>query len=116
MTKTIEQLTARVRELEEENERLVKLDAKRKKQLSDFDDVIDDLNVAVSCINPVEDLKRSVANLKEQAAASQAYAEQLRVALNAWIGIASNCSIESGCCCCGESMERDSKHLSRLTN
>jgi len=81
MIQTIEQLTTRVRELEEENARLVKLDAKRKKQLSDFDDVIDDLSVAVSCINPVEDLKRAVANLKEQAAASQAYAEQLREAL-----------------------------------
>ena len=81
MTQTIEQLTARVRELEEENARLVKLDAKRKKQLSDFDDVIDGLNVVVSCINPVEDLKRAIAALKEQAAASQAYAEQLRVAL-----------------------------------
>ena len=65
MTQTIEQLTARVRELEEENARLVKLDAKRKKQLDDFDDVIDDLSVAVSCINPVEDLKRAVANLSD---------------------------------------------------
>ena len=82
MTQTIEQLQAKVAELEEENARLVKLDAKRKKQLSDFDDVIDDLNVAVSCINPVEDLKRAVANLKEQAAASQAYAEQLREAID----------------------------------
>ena len=83
MTQTIEQLTARVRELEEENARLVKLDAKRKKQLSDFDDVIDDLNVVVSCINPVEDLKRAIAALKEQAAASQAYAEQLREKIEA---------------------------------
>ena len=66
MTQTIEQLTARVRELEEENARLVKLDAKRKKQLSDFDAVIDDLNVAVSCINPVEDLKELSQTLKNR--------------------------------------------------
>ena len=79
----IEQLTARVRELEEENARLVKLDTKRKKQLDAFDDVIDDLNVVVSCINPVEDLKRAIAALKEQAAASQAYAEQLREKIEA---------------------------------
>lgn len=78
----IEQLTARIAELEEENARLVKLDAKRKKQLSDFDDVIDDLNVVVSCINPVEDLKRAIAALKEQLAASQLHAEQLREAID----------------------------------
>lgn len=90
----IEQLTARITELEEENARLMKLDAKRKKQLSDFDDVIDDLNVAVSCINPVKDLKRAVANLKEQAAASQAYAEQLREALVVLNGVSDlGCSL-----------------------
>lgn len=82
--KAIEQLTARVRELEEENARL-------KFALADTEA----LELGTS----------------ERLAASQAYAEQLREALNTWIGIASNCSIESGCCCCGESMEKHSSPM-----
>ena len=42
---------------------------------------------------------------KDMLAAAQTYAEQLREALNQWINIAANCSIQSGCCCCGDSME-----------
>lgn len=71
MTQTIEQLTARVRELEKENARL----------------------------------KCRHSDAWEQLAASQLHAEQLREALNQWIDIAANCSIQSGCCCCGDSME-----------
>ena len=38
-------------------------------------------------------------------AALEAEIVRLRECLNNWIDIASNCTIESGCCCCGESMD-----------
>ena len=83
-TDVIEQLRERVRELEKENARL---------------------RFALADTEALE------LGTSERLAASQAYAEQLREALNAWIGIASNCSIESGCCCCGESMENHSSPM-----
>lgn len=84
MTQTIEQLQARVRELEEEIARLKKHQC------------------APVCIFHEGDEREE---LKKQLAASQLHAEQLREALNQWINIAANCSIQSGCCCCGDSME-----------
>ena len=36
---------------------------------------------------------------------------KLRECLNNWIDIASNCTIESGCCCCGESMDGHSNPM-----
>lgn len=84
MTQTIEQLTARVRELEEENARL---------------------RFALADTEALE------LGTSERLAASQLRETQLREALNAWIEIASNCSIESGCCCCGESMENHSSPM-----
>ena len=88
MTQTIEQLTARIAELEAENERL-KVDRakKQKESVTIFD---------VNC------------ELRAQLAAEQLNNKLLRDALNQWIGIAANCSIESGCCCCGESIENHS--------
>jgi len=77
----LEQLTARIAELEEENARL---------------------RFALADIEALE------LGTSERLAASQAYAEQLREALCQWVGIASNCSIESGVCCCGESIENHS--------
>ena len=62
MTKTIEQLTARVRELEEENARLNALFVKAAKGKG-------------------ENLKECF-SLQQQLAASQLYAEQLRVAID----------------------------------
>lgn len=52
-------------------------DARRKykqaKELAQkFDDVIDDLKCAVSCINPLEDLKRAILALKERAEKAEA--------------------------------------------
>ena len=44
----------------------------------------------------------------EQIAAEQLNNKRLRDALNQWIGIAANCSIESGWCCCGDSIENHS--------
>ena len=74
MTQTIEQLTARVRELEEEKKEL--------QALLDFDnarlDQIEDELEDVKYLGPyVEGIKV----LKTQLAASQAYAEQLREAI-----------------------------------
>ena len=80
---TIEQLTARVRELEAENARLIG----RPIPLSTWQ------------------------KMEQQLAASQAYAEQLREALNSWLEIASNCSIESGVCGCGEAMKNHSSPM-----
>ena len=52
-------------------------DARRKyKQAKDYiekmDAVIDDLNIAKSCINPLEDLKRAILALKERAEKAEA--------------------------------------------
>ena len=94
-TDVIEQLRERVRELEEENARL-------KREKVDF---------AYGFEFFRNETKRHESELSKQLAASQAYAEQLREALNAWIGIASNCSIESGVCGCGESMENHSSPM-----
>ena len=49
-----------------------------------------------------------LAELLEQLAAEQLNNKLLRDALNQWIYIASNCSIENGCCGCGESIENHS--------
>ena len=49
-----------------------------------------------------------IEQLRQQLAAAQLNNKLLRDALNQWIGIASNCSIESGCCGCGESIENHS--------
>ena len=46
-----------------------------------------------------------VKELTAQVAEREAEIVRLRECLNNWIGIASNCTIESGCCCCGESMD-----------
>lgn len=120
MTQTIEQLTARVRELEEENARLNGVIE------SNIDDGIDKImamsDEQVSALagfegsNPEDKATiarqcMDIAMLRVDLVASQAYAEQLREALNTWIEIASNCSIESGCCCCGESMEKHSSPM-----
>lgn len=56
-------LEATIEEQKAEIDRLGKLSEKRKQQLQKFDDVIDELGVAVSCINPVEDLKRAISAL-----------------------------------------------------
>ena len=45
-------------------------------------------------------------------AALEAEVLRLRECLNNWIGIAGNCTIESGCCCCGESMDDHSHPMS----
>ena len=77
----LKELRARVAELEEENTALVKT------------------------------IQRDTLTSLRRLAASQAYAEQLREALNAWIEIASNCSIESGVCGCGEAMKNHSSPM-----
>ena len=46
-----------------------------------------------------------------QVAALEAEVLRLRECLNNWIDIASNCTIESGCCCCGESMDDHSNPM-----
>ena len=193
MTQTIEQLRARIAELEEENARLV--------SAIDEHMVVSHIGVFNRGDDPKDALNKIACyeqgigeyfgkELRDQLAASQAYAEQLRVALiavrddlelrmriaeddslnisnsildqmldaidlprdtsaldayvanqreaayrearraadqfeaeltrqrdlavealNAWLGIASNCSIESGCCCCGESIENHSSPM-----
>ena len=50
----------------------------------------------------------SESETSNQLAAEQLNNKLLRDALNQWIGIAANCSIESGCCGCGESIENHS--------
>ena len=90
MTQTIEQLQAKVAELEEENARLK----------AECDDI--------KQVQFPRKLEAVAVGWKKQLAAEQLNNQLLRDALNQWIGIASNCSIESGCCCCGESIENHS--------
>lgn len=45
-------------------------------------------------------------------AAAESREQQLREAVGLWIGIATNCSIESGCCHCGDSMENHASPFS----
>ena len=52
-----------------------------------------------------------VKELTAQVAEREAEIVRLRECLNNWIGIASNCTIESGCCCCGESMDGHSNPM-----
>ena len=79
MTQTIEQLTARVRELEEENARLKEIEQTNDTLL----DQLGDKNAAL--LDEVASQKHcyaeAVAHYEKQLAASQAYAEQLREAL-----------------------------------
>ena len=78
MTQTIEQLTARVRELEEENARLNLLFVKAAKGKG-------------------ENLKECF-SLRQQLAASQAYAEQLREALGQAISVLEGYSVNRKPC------------------
>ena len=52
-----------------------------------------------------------VKELTAQVAEREAEIVRLRECLNNWIDIASNCTIESGCCCCGESMDGHSNPM-----
>lgn len=45
--------------------------------------------------------------LERQVKAADALAEKLE----GWIGVAANCTIESGVCCCGDDMERHGSPL-----
>lgn len=80
MTQTTEQLTARVRELEEENARLKEIEQTNDTLL----DQLGDKNAAL--LDEVASQKHcyaeAVAHYEKQLAASQAYVEQLRAALN----------------------------------
>ena len=49
--------------------------------------------------------------LTAQVAALEVEIVKLLECLNNWIDIASNCTIESGCCCCGESMDGHSNPM-----
>ena len=173
MTQTIEQLTARVRELEEENARLkaaveyaetirVENIAYFEKQLAtsqlsetqlrealqtyideheecqDADDwmammcSMEAHHAADKALSQPSDISSLVSfvaeEVKELDEANEYHRQLARVsrdnelkatkqrdlaveALNAWLGIASNCSIESGCCCCGESIENHSSPM-----
>lgn len=58
------------------------------------------------------DSVREIRELRDQLAAQALTIKTMREALNIWINIAANCSIESGCCCCGESMKNHSHPMS----
>lgn len=46
----------------------------------------------------IETLRARIAELEKQR-------DGLAKAVSCWLGIAENCSIESGCCCCGDDMK-----------
>ena len=62
--------------------------------------------------NSTEVLDKYTKPLNNQLAAQALTIKTMREALNIWINIAANCSIESGCCCCGESMKNHSHPMS----
>ena len=61
----------------------------------------------VDAMTPVLDAADRIEELEAQVRAADALAE----ALEGWIGVAANCTIESGVCCCGDDMERHGNPL-----
>ena len=78
-----------------ENERLK---ATPPDQRQDLHCVVSD--IAAEC----RELHDQLTAARTALAAAEADNERLRDVINMWVGIASNCSIESGCCHCGDSM------------
>jgi len=112
MTQTIEQLQAKIAELEAEVERLKRTNSSyanlTKAQESQLTNLRQRLYQLKGADSAIDSERQANCDLTEQLAAEQLNNKRLRDALNQWIGIAANCSIESGCCGCGESIENHS--------
>ena len=105
--------------LEEEVERLKVDRAKKQKESVTIFDANCELRAQLAAVQEECEFQRNAHKQAEelmleqgnQLAAEQLNNKLLRNALNQWIDIASNCSIESGCCGCGESIENHSNPM-----
>lgn len=123
MTDTIESLRALVAELEAENadfesdiDICTQHNVELQLQLAAKDQCITELKAKNTAFSDLADLMQKslegdttrISELLDQLAAQALTIKTMREALNSWINIAANCVIESGCCCCGETMKRHS--------
>jgi len=108
----VDQPQAKIAELEAEVERLKRTNSSyanlTKAQGSQLTNLRQRLYQLKGADSAIDSERQANCDLTEQLAAEQLNNKLLRDALNQWIGIASNCSIESGCCCCGDSIENHS--------